>query len=431
MSYDDVITAVGVLNRLFGKESIILRHTNFQLLFLAGLFSPLGTGVVSPILSSLTGVFSVSASEIGLFVAAITAPGIVLIPIVGILTDRFGRKAILVVSLALFGSAGTAIAFTTDFRVALALRLIQGIGFSGLVPTIITSIGDIFEGTEEAAGQGIRLTGAGLSQLVFPIVSGVVVAFAWQYPFFLYALSLPLVVVLILWFEEPAPNELAAEKQESDGRSVTRNVISLAVRRHVWPVLLARGLPTFMWIAFLTYNSVIVVEILGDAPSTAGLVVASGSTAFAVAASQSGRITTRFSSRFYPLITGHALMAVGYSLFAFAPMISTGIVGAVLGGFGFGLTSSLYRSVITGRASSRTRGGLVSIGEALGRVGATMAPVVMGVMIEVATPRLGFGLAMRWTMFTTSVAISVAGGLALFVARQASRPSRPPVEEGT
>jgi MFS family permease len=139
--------------------------------------------MVSPVLDSLIEPFGTSAADIGLIISFWTAPGVVVIPVAGVLADRYGRKPVLVASLVAFGFGGTGIAFTTDFRVVLALRFLQGTGYGGLVPVITTSIGDMYDGSREVTGQGLRLTVNGASGTVFPLLAGVLVVVAWQYPF--------------------------------------------------------------------------------------------------------------------------------------------------------------------------------------------------------------------------------------------------------
>ncbi|MEF8869616.1 MAG: MFS transporter, partial [Haloarculaceae archaeon] len=191
------------LESLFGDDAAVLRDADFQTLLLANVLPPLGAALLSPILDSLIDPFGTSAADIGLLVSFFTAPAIVVIPVAGAISDRYGRKPVLVAALVLFGVAGSAIAFTTEYRVALALRTLQGVAFGGLTPIIITSLGDIYEGTAEATAQGIRFTGSGLTQTVFPLLSGSLVAVAWQYPFLIYAIALPVAAVVALRFEEP------------------------------------------------------------------------------------------------------------------------------------------------------------------------------------------------------------------------------------
>lgn len=103
----------------------------------------------------------------------------------GLLADRYGRKPIIVASLILFGLAGSAIAFTTNFYIALGFRLVQAVGFGGLTSIFITSIGDIYTGSQEATTHGLRFTGSGMAQTILPLISGLTIAIAWNYPFLL------------------------------------------------------------------------------------------------------------------------------------------------------------------------------------------------------------------------------------------------------
>lgn len=157
---------VGSFESLFGEEGVILHEPRFQLLLLANCLPPLGTAVLSPVLDLLIEPFGTSTANIGLMISFFTAPPILVIPIAGLLADRYGRKPIIVASLALFGVAGSAIALTTNFHLVLALRLLQGMGFGGLTPLLITSIGDFYTGSEEVTAHGIRFTGTGLAQTI-------------------------------------------------------------------------------------------------------------------------------------------------------------------------------------------------------------------------------------------------------------------------
>jgi len=420
---------VGSLASVLGDDATVLRDRNFQLLLLSNVPPVIGTALLSPVLDSLVGPFGTTQTDIGLLISVFTAPGILVVPVAGVLADRYGRKPVLVAALVLFGLAGTAIAFTTDFRVALGLRLLEGVGFAGIVPTLITSIGDFYTGSREATAQGLRFTVSGLSQAAFPLLAGVLVATAWQYPFLLFAVALPAAAAVAVWFEEPTAGrgaEAAAdggpEAPDSDGtagesgqpdlpdwaadESYGRALAGLAVRPRVLALVVGRTLPVAVWIGFLTYNSIIVGNLLGGTPAQAGLLTAVGSVAFAGAASQAGRVTRFFDSRLYPLVAANCCLAVGLAVVLFAPAVPVAAAGILVTGVGFGLALSLYRSIVTGLASQSLRAGLVSIAEAGGRVVATATPIAMGAAVAALAPQLGFGPAVR----VVGLAVAVVGG---------------------
>jgi len=415
---------VSALDSLFGDDAAVLGDTSFQLLLLANLLPPLGTALLSPVLDSLIDPFGTTAADIGLMMSFFTAPPILVIPLAGALADRYGRKPVIVGSLLLFGAAGTAIALTTSFRVALGLRLLQGAAFGGLTPVIITSIGDLYGGTREATAQGLRFTGSGLTQTAFPLLAGLLVTLAWQLPFLIYALAFPIALLVALRFEEPSETDepAAASPTSTDGgtesdRSYARDLFALVRRPRVLSLVFARGIPIVVWIAFLTYNSIIVVQLQGGTPGQAGLLVALGSLAYAAAASQAGRITSLVDSRFLPLVAAHVGLSAGFVLVLYAPGIPLAAAGIVCSGAGFGTSLALYRSIVTGLAPPELRAGVVSIAEANGRVVATATPVLMGAAIATTEPTVGFTTALRLSGVGAAAA-GVLGGLGcLFVAK--------------
>jgi ACDE family multidrug resistance protein len=407
------------LRALFGDDAAILGHRDFQLLLFVTVPTLLGTTVLSPVLDSLVGPFGTTTANVGLLISAFTAPSIVIIPVAGAVADRIGRKPVLVVSLVLFGAAGSAVALTTDFRVALALRFCQGIAFGGLNPIVITSVRDLFDGPAEATGQGMRVMVAGLGQTVFAFLAGLLVVVAWQLPFLLYAMAFPIAVAVAIWFEEPAKSTATADSADGYGRELLGELR----RARVGAMVVARGLVHVVWFAFLTYNSIVVVRLQGGSPGQAGAMVALASLVYALVASQAGRVTARFETRLYPMLVGNAALGAGLVTFALAPDVLLASVGVSLVGVGFGVTMSLYRSIITGLAPQRLRAGVVGVSEAGSRISATVTPVAMGVGLTALEPAVGFAPALRTVVVGVGVLASLTMTLCVLVWNGA--PARP------
>lgn len=404
---------VYLLRSIFGDDAVILRETDFQLLLLSSVFPILGVALVSPILNSLIDPFGASPANIGLIVSFLTVSSLITIPMSGLLADRYGRRPVLIAALVLFGGGGTAIALTTDFRIVLALRFVQGIGFGGILPIITASIGDMYAGGREATGQGIRMMMTGLSAATFPLLAAGLVVFAWQYPFLLYALAFPVAVLVYLRFEEPTSNEDAAEAMET--AAYRRAMMSLLRWPRASLTVVARTFPAFVWVGFLTYNSLVVVRLMGGSPLQAGVLVTVGSFFFA-AASQVGRILPIFGGRLNLLVVANVALAVGFVGFLFTSRPAVAVIWVSMVGIGFSVSVSLYRSVITEFTPESLRAGVVSLGAAGARLVATVTPILMGISIEVATPVVGEAQALQFA----GVAVAILGGggglLCLFVA---------------
>ena len=405
-----------------GADSGIVRERPFQLLLLINVLPPLGTALLSPVLGSLVEPLGATTANIGLMMSAFTAPSILVIPVAGVLSDRHGRRPVLIFGLLWFGLAGTAIALVSTFRAALVLRAIQGVGFAALTPIIITSLGDLYTGTKEATAQGLRFTGSGLSQTIFPLAAGVLVGAAWQYPFLLYAVAFPIAAVVYVQFEEPI-EETADEESDAGIRAQLGDLRALVAHRRAWTMVIARGTANLAWFGFLTYNSILVVNVLGYTPAEAGVLAALASLTYALAATQAGRISALFDDRLYPLIATNLSMGAGLALVFLARSLAVAAVGVVFMGIGFGLVLSIYRSVITTLPPPDLRGGLVSLSEGSGRAAATMTPILMGVAVAVATSVLGFETAVRAVGVGTGV-VSGGVGIACLLLMSASPPIR-------
>lgn len=412
-----------LLESLFGGEIGVVREKNFQFILLASGCGALGTALVSPILDSLIGPFGASAADIGLLMSAYMAPIIVMVPVAGMLSDRYGRKPVLASGLIVFGLAGLAIAFTTDFRVALALRALQGIGFAGTIPIGIASLGDLYEGEKAATAHGFRMSGSGIFQTVFPITAGVLVGFAWQFPFYLFALCVPTAVVLYALMDEPmdddvgaGPRSLASDGRGAAGDTHLRSLLGLVSERHVLPMVGAYTVFPVIWFGFLTYNSVVVVQLLGGTPAKAGLLAALASICYAASGTQAGQLTAFFDSQRYVLVGANLAMAIGFASFALAPSPLVAAPSVVVLGSGFGLVGSLYRNIITDLAPPPLRGGLVSLSESTFWVMSTLTPIGMGAVIAVGSSTIGFEPAVRASVLAASVVGAGLGIVCLAVA---------------
>lgn len=416
-----------ITKSLFGEDGeSVLEDGAFQLLIVANVVGVLGTALVSPLLSSLIGPFGATPSSIGLMISMFSGPGIIFIPIMGYIADRVGRKPVIMGGLLTYGIAGGAISFTTDFQIVLALRVIQGIGYSGIVPIVITTLGDIYTGTEEAAAQGLRFTSSGLSLTVIPLLAGAIVGIGWQYPFLVFFLTIPVTVLIGIYLEEPTasvstdpgnPNRDSSEESKTD--STIRNVrfkrlLVLTSKPELVSIIILRSLAAFVLIGFFTYISIIVVGLSEGTPQQAGLAVAINSIAFATTASQVGRLSARLPD-VIPLTVSTTLIGVGFSIVALSNTTRAILIGSTVLGMGLGVSLTIYRSLVTSYAPDNYRGSIVSVMEMSARFANFLTPIVMGGAIGLTTPIFGFENAVRWTSVAVAGTGTVGGFICLII----------------
>lgn len=158
-------------------------YTTFTIIFLGLLsaFAPFVTDMYLPTLPSLGTEFNTSASmvQLGLTTSIIgLAVGQV---IFGPLSDKYGRKPILTLSIILFCIATVLCIYSERIEMFLAMRLFQGLGASGGIVLSRSVAADMYSGRKLAKMMAIIGAVNGVAPVVAPVIGGVVGSFAgWQ-----------------------------------------------------------------------------------------------------------------------------------------------------------------------------------------------------------------------------------------------------------
>jgi EmrB/QacA subfamily drug resistance transporter len=128
----------------------------------------------------------------------------VTIPIIGKLTDMYGRKYFYISGLVLFILASILCGLSNTMNQIIIFRGIQGIGAGVMIANAFTVIGDIFPPAERGKYQGLMSGVFGLSSIIGPTLGGYVTdTLSWHWVFFI---NVPLGLAVILLFIFFFPN---------------------------------------------------------------------------------------------------------------------------------------------------------------------------------------------------------------------------------
>lgn len=109
----------------------------------------------------------------------------VTVPIYGKLSDVYGRKPVMLFSMALFLAGSMASGQARTMGQLVAFRAIQGVGAGGMQPIALTIVGDIFKIEERARMQGLFGAVWAIAGLVGPLLGGLIVAtLSWRWVFY-------------------------------------------------------------------------------------------------------------------------------------------------------------------------------------------------------------------------------------------------------
>ena len=161
--------------------------------------------------------------------------------------------------------------------------------------------------------------------------------------------------------------------------------------------VLGMFITSFVFTAYVTYSSLIIILGIGGSAGQAGILVSLFSGASAIAASQSGRVYSYFSNLIYPFSILSVVIGGGLILVALSQSLLHMAVGAFSIGLGFGLLFSLWRVLIIEFTPESFRGVLISFGETAKGAGATLAPVIMGLVFIILQSYYDLIFALRLT----------------------------------
>lgn len=121
----------------------------------------------------------------------------VMLPIYGKLSDRFGRKPILITGVSVFLTGSLLCGLSPGAMTLIAARAIQGFGAAALFTTVFAVIADIFPPAERGKYMGLISGVMGLTSVIGPLAGGFITdTFGWHWVFFI---NLPIGAVA-LWF---------------------------------------------------------------------------------------------------------------------------------------------------------------------------------------------------------------------------------------
>jgi MFS transporter, ACDE family, multidrug resistance protein len=366
------------LGGFFGLDALAPeKRRSLSLVYAASLALMMGVNFIQPALPAMTEPFGISDSALSLIMTVFTAPAIVLSPIFGVIADMYGRRLLLAGGLILFGISGTAMAFATSFTWLLIFRTIQGIGFSAVIPLTIVLIGDLLEGDEEIAGQGLKVFLDRVGYMILPPLGGLLAAIAWHWPFTLYIVTVPLGIMTFFWMPE------TKGKLSSGTTTYLGEMLKLARHPRLLVAFSAGFLRFFLDYGFLTYFPLFLVRTHGISTATAGLLYVFFSMGAMITSSQAGRLAAgrdKAQMLFIAfLISGIALVAV-----PFMPGVWSVGISLFFYGIANGVISPMQKSLLTQNAPPQMRGGIVSFDRLIQQASKTISTSVVGLLLVTA-----------------------------------------------
>jgi MFS family permease len=362
-----------------GKRPIYL-DPNLQLIFGVTLSAVMGVSSITPVFPAMARELDIPVHSVGLLITVFTLPGIFLAPVLGVLADLWGRKRILVPALMLFGIAGGACGFVRDFNLLLILRFLQGVGAASLASLNVTIIGDLYSGNELAAAMGYNATVLNIGTASYPAIGGILATLGWFYPFFLPFIAIPMGFLVLFSLKNPGP-------KNRQGLKVYLGNAWKGIKSRQIFILFLTSIVTFIILygPYLTYLPILLSHSFQASSFTIGIIMSIMSLTTAVSSSQLGRLSTIYSPKTL-LRTAFIFYAVALVIIPFIHSLWLLPLPIIIFGMGHGMTYPNIQTLLAALAPSENRGAFMSINGMVLRLGQTLGPVLMGIVL------LGWGI---------------------------------------
>ncbi|WP_431810558.1 MFS transporter [Lysinibacillus capsici] len=186
------------------------------------LIMTLGNSMLIPVLPILEDKVGITSFQSSMIITSYSVAAIFLIPVAGYLSDRFGRRMVILPSLILALIGGLIAGFASwkmddPYAMIIAGRIIQGIGAAGAMPIVLPLVGDLYQDDDEKISStlGIIETSNTFGKVLSPILGSIFAAFLWFLPFFsISALSLISIVLIFFFVKAPKDDDESLKLKE-------------------------------------------------------------------------------------------------------------------------------------------------------------------------------------------------------------------------
>lgn len=245
-----------------------------------------GIGLVIPIMPTYMNELHIGGSILGLMVAAFSISQLVFSPFTGRLSDRVGRKKLIIAGMVIFAVSEWLFAIANAPGLLFVSRMIGGLGAALIMPSVMAYAADITSNEERGAGMGFINAAITTGFIIGPGIGGLLAEYGIRVPFYAAAIAglIAAVATLILLPESLSPERRAqlATAQDAGPRSSLVRQLMESYRKPYFLSLVIVFVASFGLANYETVFSLFVDHKFGFTARDIAIIITFGSIAGAV-----------------------------------------------------------------------------------------------------------------------------------------------------
>lgn len=167
----------------------------------------LGNSMLIPVLPIFEKEVNITSFQSSMIITSYSIASIILIPIAGYLSDRIGRKMVILPSLLIALIGGLVAGYASwklhsPYMWIIIGRILQGVGAAGASPIILPLVGDLYKNDDEKTSSclGVIETSNTFGKVLSPIIGSLFAAVLWFLPFFSISFFSLISILLVFFF---------------------------------------------------------------------------------------------------------------------------------------------------------------------------------------------------------------------------------------
>lgn len=332
--------------------------------------------IIAPILPQISDQIAVSESLLGMLITAYAVSVGVFALITGPISDRIGRRRILLVGNTILTIALILHWFVWDFTSLFGVRALAGVAGGILTGASLAYVGDYFPREQRGWANGWLITGMAAGQVVgIPVGTLMADRFGFRVPFLAFGLLLA-VALLLLYFYVPQPDVERADQLTL--RSALNGYATLLQRRDVIAAVAIFVINFGGYSLYMTYLPTwieITVGVGGSAIATMFFIGGLGNT---LAGPPAGKLSDRIGRK---TIIISASLVIAVVILATTSLIDNmwiayGLFFVVMGLFAARIAA--FQTLLTEMVDSDKRGSFLNLTVGIGQIGSGLGGGLAG-----------------------------------------------------